>query len=300
MRYGLLSDVHANLPALLAVLGAFRQREIDTYVCAGDVVGYGPHPAECIAAVDALKAAWILGNHELMLLGRLPRDRAGPLARRTIEWTRAVLPGHTLRRLDRLPLTAELEGGVIVAHGSLNDPSLRITRHPQMVSELDQLGQQHPQAWLLVLGHTHRVFVANSRTELRWAGLRPRVRLTADTRYIVNPGSVGQSRGYLGGARAAVLDTATRTLELLAVRYDTSSLENDLTAVGFPKWAHHRSPFRRLAERIERKARKVLGPDRPGPRDARSYPHDSGGGLPASASPDGSRDHRGDLPAAPP
>jgi len=258
MRYGLLSDVHANLPALLAVLRALQQREVGTYVCAGDVVGYGPHPAECIAAVEALRPAWILGNHELLLLDRLPRDRAGPLARKTIEWTRSVLPDSTLHRLDRLPLTAELPHGVIVAHGSLTDPSLRITRHPQMVSELEQLGRQHPEAWLLVLGHTHRVFVADSNTELRWAGLRPRVRLTAGTKYILNPGSVGQSRGYRGHARAAVLDTGTRTLELLAVRYDTSSLETDLAAVGFPTWAHHRSPVRRLAERLERKARKVM------------------------------------------
>jgi len=258
MRYGLLADVHANLPALLGVLRTLRQRDVETYVCAGDVIGYGPHPAECVAAVEALRPAWILGNHELMLLDRLPRDRAGPLARRTIEWTRSVLPDSTLRRLDRLPLTAELPGGIIVAHGSLTDPSLRITRHPQMAAELEQMGRQHPEAWLLVLGHTHRVFVANARAELRWAGLRPRLRLTPGTRYILNPGSVGQSRGYRGDARAAVLDTGTRTLELLAVRYDTSSLENDLAAVGFPTWAHHRSPFRRLVERVERKARKVM------------------------------------------
>jgi len=258
MRYGLLADIHANLPALHAVLDAWRAAGVERYVCAGDVVGYGPHPAECIAAVEALDPVWILGNHELMLLDRLPLATAGPLARRTIEWTRSVLSRKDMARLDRLPLTAELPEGVIVAHGSLADPDRRIVRHEQMRAELEDLGRRHPTAWLLVLGHTHRAFVADMRGELRWAGWRRRVPLAPGTPYIVNPGSVGQSRGYLGGARAALLDTSSRTFEPLAVRYDTSSIRVDLTAAGFPACTHHRSPLRRAAERLERRARKVL------------------------------------------
>lgn len=258
MRYGLFSDVHGNLPALLAILDALSRLDIDAYVCAGDVVGYGPHPAACVAAVESLRPAWVLGNHELLLLGRLPMEAAPPLVRNSIEWTRSVLPAETLRRLDRLPLTASLAGGVIVAHGSLSDASVRITRHPQMAAELDKLNRAHPQASVLVLGHTHRVVVADRERQVRWTGWRSRVQLRSDRRYLVNPGSVGQARGCVGHARAAVLDTDARTLQLLALRYEKASLEKDLAAAGLPTWSHHRSPLRRTRERIERKARSLF------------------------------------------
>ena len=258
MRYGLLSDIHGNLPALLAIVNALSRLDIDAYVCAGDVVGYGPHPEACVAAVDALRPVWVLGNHELMLLGRLPIEAAPPLARKSIEWTRSVLPVRVMRRLEQLPLTATLAGGVIVAHGSLSNASARVKRRAQIVAELDQLECAHPQAWILVLGHTHCVVVASAERRVRWAGLRPRVRLRSDCRYLVNPGSVGQSRGCAGHARAAVLDTDARTLQLLALGYETSSLKKDLAAVGLPTWSHHRSPVRRTAERMERKVRALL------------------------------------------
>jgi predicted phosphodiesterase len=254
MRYGLLSDVHANLPALLAVLAEFNHRAIDAYVCAGDVVGYGPHPAECVAAVGALNPAWVLGNHELMLLGRLPLEEAPPLARKTLEWTRRTLPSETTHRLGALPLTAELPDGIVVAHGSLADPDLRIHRRPEVVAELERFRVARPHAWILVLGHTHKVMVADSRMTLRLPALRSRVRVTREQRYILNPGSVGQARGFVGHARAAVLDTTAGTLELLRVPYDKASLVRDLRSVGFPIWAHHRTPVRRMAERVKRKA----------------------------------------------
>ena len=258
MRYGLFSDVHANLPALTAVLAALESRGVDGYICAGDVVGYGPHPADCVDVVASVRPlAWVLGNHELMLLGRLSIAEAPPLVQKTLAWTHSVLPDDTVKRLGSLPLCAAVDGGVIVAHGSLSDAAYRVTRHPQMVAELERLETRHPDAWVLVLGHTHRVIVADCECELRWAVARRNVRLRPDTRYIVNPGSVGQARGFVGHARAAVLDTEARTLELVALRYEKSSLERDLRRVGFPTWTHHRSPIRRALERLERKARAL-------------------------------------------
>lgn len=259
MRYALLSDVHANLPALEATLAALRGLGVDRYVCAGDVVGYGPHPVACIERIAALEPVWVLGNHELLLLGRLPVARAGPLVRRSMEWTRSVVPAALLRRLQALPVTAALGDGVVVTHGSLAGPTHRVRRQPDVAAELARLRGEHPTARLLVLGHTHRAMVADAGAARRWIGLRAHLALDPATAYVLNPGSVGQSRGFLQRAAAAVLDTAASSVRLVRVRYDASAVVRDLARLGLPPSAHHRSPVRRAAERAWRRVHAVTG-----------------------------------------
>ena len=77
MRIGLLSDVHANLFALRSAISRLRAEGVDAWVCAGDLVGYGPHPNECVETIAELGATCVVGNHELMMLDELPDTRAG-------------------------------------------------------------------------------------------------------------------------------------------------------------------------------------------------------------------------------
>src|SRR4051795_1126429 len=118
MRIGLIADVHANLPALETALAALERERVDAYVCAGDLVGYGPHPNETVARVRELDPVCVAGNHDLMALGRLSEDRADSLARQALAWTRKQLDDETRAYLEALPLTAQAAGGrVAVAHG---------------------------------------------------------------------------------------------------------------------------------------------------------------------------------------
>jgi hypothetical protein len=83
MRYGVLADVHANLHALEAALAFLATEEVDAYLCAGDLVGYGPQPNECVRRVLGLPATCVAGNHDLIALGELsdePPACAGPAA----------------------------------------------------------------------------------------------------------------------------------------------------------------------------------------------------------------------------
>src|SRR3954469_19896398 len=124
MRLGLIADVHANLPALDAALAALEHERVDAYVCAGDLVGYGPHPNETVARVRALAPCCVAGNHDLMALGSLSDDRADELARETLAWTREQLDGDARAYLETLPATARAaDGRVAVAHGTLVDAS---------------------------------------------------------------------------------------------------------------------------------------------------------------------------------
>src|SRR4051794_40900802 len=117
MRIGLLSDVHANLFALRSAISRLRAEGVDAWVCAGDLVGYGPHPNECVETIAELGATCVVGNHELMMLDELPDTRAGWLARRSIVWTREVVRSDVRSYLAALPRTAD-PAGMFVAHGS--------------------------------------------------------------------------------------------------------------------------------------------------------------------------------------
>ena len=71
MRYGILSDTHANIEALEAVFKAFESEGIDRYVCLGDTVGYGASPNEACSLMRSKVAFAILGNHDAAVAGRM-------------------------------------------------------------------------------------------------------------------------------------------------------------------------------------------------------------------------------------
>ena len=157
MRIGLLSDVHANLFALRTAITRLRAEGVDAWVCAGDLVGYGPHPNECVETIAELEPTCVAGNHELMLLGALPDTRAGWLARRSIGWTREVLRADARSYLSGLPRTAvaggtDVAGGMVVAHGSPDDPEEYVRTEGPAAALLGSLSAER----LLVIGHTHR------------------------------------------------------------------------------------------------------------------------------------------------
>src|SRR4051794_8712672 len=124
MRYGVISDVHSNLHALEAVLGALERERVDQIICAGDLVGYGPRPNECVERIASLRrpAGVIAGNHDLMAIGRLPTEGLGPLPKQTIDWTVDVLAQDARSYLETLRNSEITDHGVVVAHGSLDDP----------------------------------------------------------------------------------------------------------------------------------------------------------------------------------
>lgn len=240
MRVGVIADVHGNLPALEAVLEWLEAYEdLDTWLCAGDLVGYGPFPNECVERVASLPGlTCVAGNHDLIALGRLSDDRCIALARETLAWTTRVLSPTSRGFLEALPLRASA-GPVEVAHGSLDDPQEYIRTPEQAAEQLAALGRDA----ILVLGHTHEVLQAGS--------LRP------GERSLINPGSVGQSRDRAALASAALLDLDARTVEFRAFEYDVARTRAALRAAGLPDNAHHLRPrpVRRLAGRLLRRGR---------------------------------------------
>jgi predicted phosphodiesterase len=252
MRYGVLADIHGNLYALRAGLEELRRRGVDRWLVAGDLVGYGPNPNECVELVAGLDAICVAGNHDLIALGRLSDDRCIPLARTSLRWTRGVLGDDARAFLAGLPQRASVPGGVALAHGSLDDPQDYTVTPLQASAQLARLGADRTH--VLVLGHTHRpwAFTAGRGTKLGGRPLGARggwtvrargmVPLPAREPILLNPGAVGQSRELRARARALVLDLEQRRACFLALRYDVNACRDALRRAGLSPRSYHLPP----------------------------------------------------------
>ena len=243
MRLGLLSDIHGNLNALEVAIAALANAGTDRFVVAGDIVGYGPHPNECIAAVKGLPGlVAVAGNHELLTRGVISGARLPRLVTDSIEWTRAILSAESMRFLAGLPLVARLDD-VVVAHGALDSVSRYVSYPYQARLELERLGRMEPSASILVLGHTHVPWIFGERR----GTLRLRheaTRLDPAARHLVNPGSVGQSRQRERQPRArfAHLDLNTRQVTCWALDYDHDAARRSLRQADRPEAVLHLKP----------------------------------------------------------
>ena len=259
VRYGVLADIHGNLHALEATLRLFEREEVDGYLCAGDLVGYGPFPNECVELVSSLKPLCVMGNHDLMALDRLSEDDCIPLAQTTMRWTRTVLSDASRDYLEGLPPRATLDG-VVVAHGSLEDSTYYVATAPEAARELDRLRSQEPHAEVLILGHTHRhAMFEQASGRLRAPGEAgvslPRERGP----FLLNPGSVGQARERRARARCMLLDLDRREATFHAVAYDMSGCLRALRDQGLPPNACHLPPSAsQTARRLLRHSRDVV------------------------------------------
>lgn len=239
MRLGVLADVHGNRPALEAAIRWIERRGVDGWVCAGDLVGYGPEPGACVDRVLALAAHTVAGNHELMVLGELATDRCTAAAAASVPWTRAALDAQTLTRLSGLPRRRVVEPGVAVAHGSWDDPQEYVRTVAGARATLRAVVADAPATRVLVVGHTHQALVVGIESGVLLQRRPGMLRLPADDVVLLNPGAVGQARGGPPRARAAVLDMAARTAEFAVLRYDTAAVRRALRRHGLPRDAHH-------------------------------------------------------------
>ena len=245
MRYAILSDIHANLEALSAALEHLSGEHIDTYLCTGDILGYGADPSPCLDRLQSLQAVCVAGNHEWGCIGKLDVQWFHEAARRALEWTRDQLGFADLDVLRRMPLTAQV-GPCTLVHGTL--------RCPERFEYLTDLAQaiemaMHLRTPIGVYGHTHvpclieydpqhhrlgRILTQDA--ELRDARLLPDPGL----RYVINPGSVGQPRDGDPRASVAILDAEARTVSIRRVPYDLAVTQRKIRAAGLPAFLAER------------------------------------------------------------
>lgn len=189
MRYAIISDIHSNLEAFLAVLDEIDRSGADRIICLGDIVGYGASPNECVDIIKDRQIYSLTGNHDKAACGITEPYNFNAVARRAALWTRGELTPENREYLNGLPEEGMIDGFMIV-HGSPSDPDRYILSEYDAAEEFPLLGENK----LCFFGHTHvRVLYSLSGGEVETSKAE-HIRLREDTKYLVNPGSVGQPR----------------------------------------------------------------------------------------------------------
>jgi diadenosine tetraphosphatase ApaH/serine/threonine PP2A family protein phosphatase len=232
IRVALLSDVHGNLPAFEAVLADIEQAGVDARWCLGDLVGYGAQPDECVAlAADACDVC-LVGNHDLVVIGKLDIGDFSANAATAAEWTREHIAADSVEYLTALAPEDD-DHPIGLYHASPRDPVweyvLSVTQAgacmDAMTPRVGAVGHSHVALWFSRDGSGGvSGDVARAGTELD----------LSDGSWLVNPGGVGQPRD--GDPRAAwlLLDLETWSASWRRVEYPIDDAARAIQQAGLP------------------------------------------------------------------
>ena len=229
MRVAVVSDIHANLVALDAVLAAIGS--VDAVWQLGDVVGYGPDPDGVVERLAAIGAIGVAGNHDLAALGGAEIDWFNPDAKAAMEWTRGRIDDNTKAWLRALPTTRD-EAGMTLVHGSPRDPVWEyVTSIPVARANLAVLATT-----IGLHGHTHLPMAwADRDGRIDAIAPRPGSSFSLDGRpVLLNPGSVGQPRDGDPTASWLEIDTDAGLATWRRIGYDIEAVRTAMLDAGLP------------------------------------------------------------------
>jgi len=247
MRILILSDIHANFTALEAALAKAAGRW-DVAVCLGDIVGYGPDPAEVSERIRGLTQACIRGNHDKAVAGIMSTEDFNPVAKAAVDWTRSQLSPELMKWLAELPQGPMASNGIVMVHGAFQDEDEYVFTPAQALE-----GLLDSTAGVTFFGHTHHQggfsYLDNNLEVLQ---IRPRpaeffapLRIEANKRYLLNPGSIGQPRDADPRASFAIADLDNQTVEFWRVPYEIGKVQSRMRKAGLPEPLVQRLEFGR-------------------------------------------------------
>jgi diadenosine tetraphosphatase ApaH/serine/threonine PP2A family protein phosphatase len=232
MRKLIISDIHANITALEAVLE--DAAPFDQVWCLGDVVGYGPDPNQCIERLQSLSDLMcIKGNHDAAILGEINIRAFNSEARKSLRWLEDVLEDANRAWLQALKEKMVVEG-ITLAHGSPRNPIW------EYVMDLEAARENfaHFEATVCLVGHTHIPSLYQKQGDsLESVSLFfPEINLgfPIHQKSILNPGSVGQPRDHDPRASYIIYESEENLWTFHRVVYDVLSVQKRILAAGLP------------------------------------------------------------------
>jgi predicted phosphodiesterase len=230
VRYAIVSDVHGNLEALQVVFE--RIDATDGVLCLGDIVGYGPNPNECVELIRSRSTATVLGNHDVAAIDNFGLAYFNPAAREAMQWTQTVLTPDNAAWLNSLGYEFRMPEFLLV--------------HGAPVNYFEYILDKSAAARAFMLTDAPLIFVGHTHIAEYYA-LRPDgtidhkhlqqgggFELDAETRYLVNVGSVGQPRDLNPRGSFAYFDPAQRTVSIERFEYEIARVQEKIASVHLP------------------------------------------------------------------
>jgi len=238
VRIGILSDVHSNVEALVAVLKKAEELKVDRLISLGDAVGYGASPEECCHLLRTNTELTLLGNHDAAVVGRMDYSYYYGAARQVLDWTAERLSEENFRWLSSLPYTYQYGENILCSHGAPFEPQAY-----EYVFSVGQIERLLPETLALprlsFVGHSHlcKVFrVLDGKVTERH---ETTFELEPSAHYLISVGSVGQPRDYDNRSCFVVLDEAAQRIEFVRVDYDIATAAQKILDASFaPSFAN--------------------------------------------------------------
>jgi len=242
MRIAILSDIHANLEALQAVLKDIDQQAIDNIICLGDVIGYGVNPNECVELVRKRCPVTLLGNHDAASIGKLSTEHFNIHAKIATEWTTEHITKDTTNYLENLPYRESSDSYTFV-HSTPYEPKLWY-----YITSLEEaaFNFQFFETTFCFVGHTHIPIIivldnekevyAHQDTALEFGKMN-------NARFLINVGSVGQPRDHNADSCYGILDSERKVYTFRRIAYDIEKTQEKMRKQKMPEFL-----IKRLAE----------------------------------------------------
>ena len=231
MRYAIISDIHANLEALEAVLADIKKESVDKCVCVGDIVGYGANPHECIELTREHCPVCVAGNHDFATIEKTNIEFFNQYARQATLWTRQNITEDDRKYLESLPLVADVDDRFTLVHGTLYAPALFDYIQTTFDAYLSLQVLQKP---ICFVGHSH-VPISFFLDDAVTYSTDPVIKLKEGVKTVINTGSVGQPRDDDPRAAYAVYDTEKNLVIIKRVEYDVEKAIKKIRDAGLPE-----------------------------------------------------------------
>ncbi len=234
MKIAVISDIHGNLEALKEVLADIERAGVDSIICLGDIIGYGPEPERSAQLIRSMAIPRVIGNHELALAKPEFLSWFNDIARESVLLSQKLLSEESKAWLSRLDATLVSHDALFV-HGCPPDSIFNY------IFEWDDMGIETLfnsfEQRICFIGHTHfleYICFQDGVIRRNWLG-EGEFMLQQDARYIISVGSVGQPRDGNSSSKYVIWDTEKNRLDVRFVPYDIDKTAAGIIRLGFPR-----------------------------------------------------------------
>ena len=235
MRYVVFSDIHSNLEAFEKMLSLKKNKEADKFIFLGDLVGYGPDPNSVIDLYRELNPVTaIRGNHDKVVAGLESSSLFNPVAAFSAEWSKLHIAPDNLELLKNLPKGPQVIYRCLsICHGSTFDEDYYIFSTFEALESFKFIDTP-----IGFFGHTHYpiiYFLRNDRIDTVPLKKTLRIKLDVNTKYFINPGSIGQPRDKNPQPSYIIYDSDKREIFFVRFTYNIKVTQSKIRGAGLPE-----------------------------------------------------------------
>jgi len=233
MRYAFISDIHSNLEAFQAVIADMEGQNIEKTIFLGDAVGYGPNPNECVDLLKTVSDVNIGGNHDWAAVDLTNKKYFNPYAFEAISWTAEVLTDENKEFLKNLP-SHLLHDEMTLAHASPKEPD----EWHYVMNLRDAIDNySYFETNLCFVGHSHLPVIIEYYDANTLRPCKDQVkRINPQLKYLINAGSIGQSRDGNKDACYLIYDSDQEQTEYRRIQYRVSIVQHKMMDLGLPEY----------------------------------------------------------------